>query len=338
MSYDKKEIEEQIKKLEKEVGYDTRDYTIEYIVDKFKRDEFIIPKYQRNFIWNDKYRSAFIESIFLGLPIPFMFFCLREDGNFEIIDGAQRVQSLVAFVKEEYILKRLEKLDKLNGTTFQELDNSRQKKFLNKTIRIVILNENTSEEVRRDLFHRINSYGLKANFSEIKKGSLPTEFVDFIDKCSENKKFIELTPMKENKEKRFERFELTLRFFALLNDYENFKKNISTFLDDYLVNNADTFTEDRGSLLEKEFLNMLKFVENNFGRFTKNDSKSITRLRFEIISVGSALALREKKDLKVKDSSLIDSNEFNNYTTQVSNPMKLREGIDYFKNKLLNNV
>lgn len=224
MSYDKKEIEEQIKKLEKEVGYDTRDYTIEYIVDKFKRDEFIIPKYQRNFIWNDKYRSAFIESIFLGLPIPFMFFCLREDGNFEIIDGAQRVQSLVAFVKEEYILKRLEKLDKLNGTTFQELDNSRQKKFLNKTIRIVILNENTSEEVRRDLFHRINSYGLKANFSEIKKGSLPTEFVDFIDKCSENKKFIELTPMKENKEKRFERFELTLRFFALLNDYENFKK------------------------------------------------------------------------------------------------------------------
>lgn len=83
---------------------------------------------------------------------------------------------------------------------------------------------------------------------------------------------------------------------------------------------------------------MLKFVENNFGRFTKNDSKSITRLRFEIISVGSALALREKKDLKVRDSSLIDSNEFNNYTTQVSNPMKLREGIDYFKNKLLNNV
>lgn len=64
----------QIKSLQRQINYDTKDYTVELVVQKFKKDEFFIPDYQRGFVWKEKNKSSFIESVLLGLPIPFMFF------------------------------------------------------------------------------------------------------------------------------------------------------------------------------------------------------------------------------------------------------------------------
>lgn len=63
----------QIKSLQRQINYDTKDYTVELVVQKFKKDEFFIPDYQRGFVWKEKNKSSFIESVLLGLPIPFMF-------------------------------------------------------------------------------------------------------------------------------------------------------------------------------------------------------------------------------------------------------------------------
>ena len=90
-----KAAEEQIKTLRKEVDYDTRDYAIDFLVQQFKENEFYIPyEYQRQFIWDEQNKNRFIESILLGLPIPFMFFSDTDDGRCEIIDGAQRTCTL----------------------------------------------------------------------------------------------------------------------------------------------------------------------------------------------------------------------------------------------------
>jgi hypothetical protein len=87
----KEDAEAQIKTLRKEIDYTTRDYSIDFLVQKFREDEFYIPdEYQRQFIWDDDKKSLFIESVLLGLPIPLMFFSDTEDGRCEIIDGAQR--------------------------------------------------------------------------------------------------------------------------------------------------------------------------------------------------------------------------------------------------------
>ena len=98
---DKKAADAQIKECQKQIEYDTKDYTIELLVEKFKKNEFFIPKYQRNYIWRDKNKNLFLESVFLGLPIPFMFFADSDDGRQEIIDGAQRMQTLVSFCNKK---------------------------------------------------------------------------------------------------------------------------------------------------------------------------------------------------------------------------------------------
>lgn len=107
--------ERQLKELQRQVEYDTKDYTLELLLDKFEKDEFFIPNYQRQFVWKENNRSLFIESVLLGLPIPFMFFADCEDGRLEVIDGAQRIQTIREFVKNKMKLGKLTKLTELDG-------------------------------------------------------------------------------------------------------------------------------------------------------------------------------------------------------------------------------
>lgn len=332
------EAEKQIREKQKEIEYDTKDYTIEHIINKFKSDEFFIPLYQRKFVWDKKYKNAFIESIFLGLPIPFMFFSDTEDGNLEIIDGAQRVQTLVAFAENEIVLDGLKELNFLNGFSFDSLSDSQKKKFKNRTMRVIVLKETTPEHIRQELFNRINTCGVQANASEIRRGSYEGKLTNLIEECSNINKFKKLAPMNENREKRYERFELVLRFFAYLNSYKNFKQSVSPFLDNYLKDNLNSIDVDK---FRKEFENMLDFVEKNFQYgFAKPQNPNTTpRVRFEAIAIGSALALRKNKDLKVENVDWIDSNEFKEYTTSdASNSQgKLKKRIEYVRDKLLEN-
>ena len=206
----------QIKSLQRQINYDTKDYTVELVVQKFKKDEFFIPDYQRGFVWKEKNKSSFIESVLLGLPIPFMFFADCEDGKLEIIDGAQRVQTLVAFVTGKLVLSQLPKLSALHGFRFDDLSEAQKRRFWNRPLRIVVLEESTPKDVRQDIFNRINTSGIKAKESEIRRGSYPGRLTDYIDACSANERFVKLCPVTDAQEIRRERFELLLRFFTSL--------------------------------------------------------------------------------------------------------------------------
>lgn len=133
--------ERQLKELQRQVEYDTKDYTLELLLDKFEKDEFFIPNYQRQFVWKENNRSLFIESVLLGLPIPFMFFADCEDGRLEVIDGAQRIQTIREFVKNKMKLGKLTKLTELDGFGFEDLSTATRRKLLNRTFRVVVLDE-----------------------------------------------------------------------------------------------------------------------------------------------------------------------------------------------------
>lgn len=326
----------QIKEMQKQIDYDTKDFTIELLTEKFRKQDFFIPQYQRNYVWQVKNKTLFLESIFLGLPIPFMFFADCDNGKQEIIDGAQRMQTLVEFHNNQLQLSGLKKLTKLNGFYFKDLSNAQQRKFLNKTLRIIVLEEDTPVAARQDLFYRINTTGIKANDSEVRRGSYPGAFTDFIDECSKNEIFIELCPMSEDRVKRHERFEFVLRFFAYLNNYESFNHTVGEFLDKYLVDNMTDFDK---KIFFAEFSRMLLFVKENFpfGFAKTKKSKATPRVRFEAISVGVALALREKPDLKVKNVDWLDSDKFKEYTTSdaSNNEGKLKMRVEYVRDQLL---
>lgn len=73
------DLESQILELQKEVAYDSKDYPIEVLVNKYTKDidsddnEIYVPDYQRDFVWSDTRQSRLIESIVLGLPVPLFF-------------------------------------------------------------------------------------------------------------------------------------------------------------------------------------------------------------------------------------------------------------------------
>ncbi len=79
-------IEKEIEVQQRNVSYDTKEYTIEIIVDKYlngldnEENEFFVPDYQREFVWDELRQSRFIESLIMGLPIPYIFLAENADG------------------------------------------------------------------------------------------------------------------------------------------------------------------------------------------------------------------------------------------------------------------
>ena len=68
------------------------------------------PEYQRNFVWENKTMSKFIESLLLSIPIPTIFLAENEDDTFEVIDGQQRLTTIFSFMKSRLEKEQLENL------------------------------------------------------------------------------------------------------------------------------------------------------------------------------------------------------------------------------------
>jgi len=333
----KQAAEEQIKSLRKEIDYDTRDYAIDFLVQQYRENEFYIPdEYQRQYIWEDAHKNRFIESILLGLPIPFMFFSDTDDGRCEIIDGAQRTQTLEEFMDNDLVLSNLKKLTELNGFSYEDLPEYFRRKFNKTTMRIIVLSDETTMEIRKEIFNRINTTGVPAKPSEIRRGSYAGAFMDFLKECTNNTTFQRVCPVSKTSKKRYEDLELVLRFFAFLNNYKNFNHRVDEFLDEYVEANQNTFDNDA---FKSEFERMVQFVDKYFeyGFRKTKAAKSTPRVRFEAISVGVGLALRENPDLVPASMEWINSDEFKVHTTtHASNsPIRVSGRIEYVRNMLL---
>ena len=335
----KEQATKQLEDLRASVRYDTRDYPVELIVEKFSKGDFVTPDYQRSFIWDVKDRSFFVESVLLGLPIPFMFWAELDEGKMEIVDGVQRINTLAHFVNDKIKLQGLKKLTELNGFKFSDLGTAQQLKFKNRALRIILLSSETADNLRQDIFSRVNRSGRKATDSEFRRGTYPGRLTDFIDKCQKKPLFKELCPLSNTKELRYEGFELVLRFFAYTNTYLDSKHKIGAFLDEFLNNNQDTFNEQE---YEAEFNAMCNFVKAHFeSGFAKVGIKQVPRVRFEAISVGVAHALRENPNLTVDSvNDWLNSERFNELTTSdaSNNPNRLKDRIEFVRDCLLGKI
>lgn len=318
--------------------YDVRDFVIGYMVEQFRKGHLYIPEYQREYIWKDHNRWGFIESVILGLPIPMIFLSeIEDDGRLEIVDGAQRIQTLEAFENNDITLKDLGILTKLNGFKFSDLPPGEQNKFRNKALRTIVLEDATTLETRKELFKRINTSGQKARPSEIRRGAFEGPFMDFVDKCARSKLFKKLCPISDSIRKRKEPQELVLRFFAYSEKYKDFRHDVEKFLNAFVRERRTTFPEKR---LKSEFERMLNFVDKYFPNgFAKTRTSKITpRVRFEAISIGVNLALRENPDLTpARVEGWLGSDEFKVHTTShaTNSRTKLKGRVEYVRDQLL---
>lgn len=340
------EIAEQIREKKQEVRFSTREYVAEYLIDKFKEEDFFIPfEYQRNFVWTDKDCSYFIESVLIGLPIPYMFFADTDDGRTEIVDGAQRMNALVNFVNDDLKLADLKILTSVNGKTFSELPIEVQRRFSNASFRVVYLEEGTTVEVRQEIFRRINSSGKQLRSQEIRRGSMDGGFSDLVKSLSQNSLFGELAPLSETARKHYEDMELVTRFFAYYDGYPNFdgyRDRVANYLDSYTqsMNKRFDAQSDLSQQYADRFINMLTYVNESLGSlgFRKSPTgKSTPHVRFEAIAVGVAVALSQNQNLPTQDMSWVNAEEFLGLVRSDSANVKakLKARIDYVANRLL---
>lgn len=363
--------EEQIYELRKSVRYDLRELVIENIVSKFDKgkdyteydDEqekskfynvLFIPEYQRDFTWDNTRQSRFIESVILGLPIPLIFVAENKDSAWEIVDGSQRIRTLHSFIKNALCLTGLEKFDTLNGFHFKDLDPSRQGKVLNTSLRMIVLSEDADDEVKRDMFERINRGSDLLKPMEKRKGDKTGIFTRFIyEKCSTNTLFDKLAPIDKWLQNRQEKEELILRYFAL-SDKNNYTKfpidtGIAKYLDKYLdAKNKELSNltkQEQNKILEasyNEFSAMLNFVDeySTYG-FRKTYNSQTKRVLFEAISVGVHVALKKKPDLtfsKENWNKMINSDKFRPFwigSTKLHDPTKLKDRVSFISNYLV---
>ncbi|MFH7001781.1 DUF262 domain-containing protein [Flavobacterium bizetiae] len=337
--------EQQIYDLRKTVRYDIRELTIEIIVSKYikgkgydpeVKDEnadfyncIFVPEYQRDFTWDTVRQSRFIESVILGLPIPLIFVAENKDSAWEIVDGSQRVRTLNAFLSNKLRLSSLDKLNNLNGFGFSDLEKSRQGKIKDTPIRMIVLSEDADDQVKTDMFERINRGSDLLKPMEKRKGIYLGDFRDFIyDKCAKNELFSKLAPIDNWLKNRQEKEELILRFFAFSDGYLHYPNNmgVSNFLDIYLDKKNKALEklspENKKQELEnyyEQFITTLKFVDNysNYG-FRRTYNPQTKRVIFEAIAVGVNSALKEKPDIKFSKSKmkeLLNSKTFVDFTS-----------------------
>ena len=160
--------------------------------------------------------------------------------------------------------------------------------------------------------------------------------MDFLMGCSKEPLFKEVCPISETMTKRYEQLELVIRFFAFLDHYQDFSHRVDSFLDEYIEKTKESFDAEK---MKNEFLTMLEFVKRYFryGFAKTAQAKSTPRVRFEAISVGVALALREKPDLVPVSMEWLNSDEFKKHTTtHASNsPDRVSGRILFVKEALL---
>jgi Protein of unknown function DUF262 len=117
----------------------------------------IRPPYQREFIYKDKQRDDVIHSINSGFPLNVMYWSVREDGNFEVIDGQQRTISVCQYVHGDY---------SIDGLGFNNLTKDKKEKILSYTLMIYLCSGTDTE--RLDWFEIINIAGVKLSNQELR--------------------------------------------------------------------------------------------------------------------------------------------------------------------------
>jgi hypothetical protein len=306
--------------VSRQVKFTVTEYPISVYVERFPDDEtgrYFVPEYQRNLAWRPQQQSEFVESLLVGLPIPFLFFYQSPDGRMEIVDGSQRMRAMRAFLKEGLRLSDLVLVPELNGFSFLDLPEDRRNKLEDVTIRTIVLDPSTDPSTRAEMFARINKSGTVANEAEIRRGSLPGPVTELIRELAESADFVASTPMSQKVVDQREREELVTRFFAYLEGWDtpegrfpNYRDRPKKYLYDYLksANDAAAINPGMTQRMRSEFERMLQLVPQLFpSGFRKNaTANTIPRVRFEAIATGTALALRQNEHLNVTSEQVAE--------------------------------
>lgn len=337
---------EQLAEQRRSVSFDSYDITVKQLVAMVAGGEInIAPDYQRHFVWDDVRQSQLIESIFLGIPVPSLFMATNKDATWEVVDGLQRITTLLNFIQPEEMpssinisekplsLQGLEKLTALNGLPYELLPDTLQLSLLTRPMRLTVLNDRSDFQVRFDLFERLNTGGIILHEQEIRGCVFLGPFNDFIKECASDERLRTLVKRRDTSG-RGNLEELVLKFFAYLEHRDKFNHSVKDFLNEYMEHKTKRFGNRKE--LQKAFNVTLDYLcQNTSNGIVRSARPNTTPLvLFEAMAVGVGSAVITGKALKRGDlQELMDGEELRKATTGATNSRpKLDKRISIVEN------
>jgi 5-methylcytosine-specific restriction endonuclease McrA len=216
------------------------DWTITALREKWEGGLLDLqPSFQREYVWQLKPEvpSRLIESILLEIPIPPLYFGRLSGGKLEVIDGQQRLTTLIEFIMNKFSLQRLTRMPSLNGQKFRELSIEYQEKIKDTPIRTVEINAGNNSGLRFEIFERLNRGSMALNEQELRNCVFRGEFNVLLAKLERDSKWRVVKGGGEP-EPRFKEREMILRFLALANRVQFYNGGLKRFLNDYMAKYA----------------------------------------------------------------------------------------------------
>lgn len=305
---------------------ETKDYQLDYLRHALQPGRELIdtsPGYQRRLRWTNKKRSLLIESFLLNIPVPPIFLFEHDYNEYEVIDGRQRLETIRAFLANNFALTGLEYWPELERKRYNDLPSVLQKGLLRRSLSAVVLLAETRGigvdelDVRRVLFDRLNTGGIRLNPQELRNALYPGNLNALLIRLARSEPFTTtwgIPPFVEGeteepseallKNALFSSLadaELVLRFFALRDAIENQRTgSLRRILDRYMEEHKN-ITKDEETEMEDMYLTLLsrlvQLFESEPFRLPKTNRPS--RPLYDALMI----ALSQNPDLKLEAKS-----------------------------------
>jgi hypothetical protein len=216
------------------------DPTLEVLVEKGRRQEITIPKFQRGWVWTHTQASRLIESFLLGLPVPQIFVYKEPSQNLIVIDGQQRLRSIWSFFEgrlpndgPQFFLKGVNA--QWEGKFYRDLNQTEQIRLRDSVLRMMVVEQ---VDPRDDtsiyhIFERLNTGGTALSPQEVRNCVNHGPFNDLIVDLNKDRAWRRIFGTADP-ETRMRDVELIVRFFALEQGLDSYIKPMKQFLNVFM--------------------------------------------------------------------------------------------------------
>ena len=319
------------------VVQDRNDFFLPHVVDFIEGRKWgnLQPEYQRRLRWDNKKKSKLIESFIMNVPVPPVFLYETVLGRFEVMDGQQRLNSIVDFMQNRFKLTGLKMWAALNGRIFSELPPTICRGLERAKISAITLMSDTSDstgnslDLRAQVFERLNTGGERLNPQELRNSLHSGPFNQMLIELSRERLFTDAWDIPNHEEntrtdgsptdelkkniyfKRMTDVEIVLRFFAF-KEPENIAGSVRTMLDNtmkrYGNTNGVALEELKNQFREAIDLCVQVFGQNVF-RMPINEPGKRGRLSRPYFDAQMAVMyqLREQRNLVLTHSGDIEA-------------------------------
>ena len=288
------------------------DWTISALTDKLDRGQLDLqPHFQREYVWSlrPELPSRLIESLLLKIPIPPIYFGKAPGGRLEVIDGQQRLTTLIRFVRNEFALRKLNRMSSLNGKLFKELTTEQQEKILDEPIRTIVIDAAGNSELRYEVFERLNRGSMALNEQELRNCVYRGPFNDLLAELENDPYWRKLKGGSEP-EWRFKEREMILRFFAFANRLSQYNGHLKGFLNEYMGQYAprgEAALKAHATLFRQTMQNIYAVFGSNSARLYEVNSRTNNGrwdTKFSIAALDiQASALMNRSTAKVQQTA-----------------------------------